>query len=698
MTHDPDWTRQLEELARLHGVLLSFYEIDGRRVDAAPESLLGVLRALGAPVAREADVPGALREARIAPWRRPVEPVVVAWDGAAVELDLRLPEAEAGASFDARLAVDGGEARGGPGLFADAAPPEAAEIDGARFVRRRLRGPAGLPPGYHRLRIETGGRACETLVLAAPSRAFVRDDRTWGVFLPLYALRTRRDRGCGDLGDLRALMDWVYARGGGVVATLPLLAAFLDEPFEPSPYAPVSRLFWNELYLDLDALAASIGAPKSAAPAAPPPADGLVDYRAVAAARRRVLEALAARFVGTGGPRGAAGRDFARFVAETPRVDDYARFRAMGERTRKTWPLWPAPARDGVLRDGDLDPAAIRYHRFVQWAAESQLRALAGRARSRGAGLYLDLPLGVNRDGYDIWRERDVFTLEASAGAPPDGFFPGGQEWGFPPFHPGRLREQGYRHYIDCLRHHLRHAGMLRIDHVMGLHRLYWVPRGLDARRGAYVAGRLDELCAIVTIESHRHQAMIVGENLGTVPEEIWKAMPRHRLLDMYTVEYELGALKPPRVPAGDSVAGLNTHDLPPFAAFWSGADIDERERLGFHDATAAGAERSRRAAMRDVLVRFLREKGLLAADGEPDPAGVLVAVLAWLGASDARVVFASLEDLWGETLPQNIPGTGPPMPNWRRRARHALEAMGRLGSVRKAVAALAAARPVRKA
>ncbi|MBC7106597.1 MAG: 4-alpha-glucanotransferase, partial [Firmicutes bacterium] len=300
-----------------------------------------------------------------------------------------------------------------------------------------------------------------------------------------------------------------------------------------------------------------------------------------------------------------------------PGVRDYARFRAAVERRRGGWTSWPAMMRDGRLEEGDYDPQNEQYHLYVQWAASEQFGVLADRARAEGVGLYLDFPLGVHREGYDVWRERGVFVLKANSGAPPDPFFTGGQDWGFPPLHPEAVREQGYRYFRACLRHHLRHAGALRLDHVMGLHRLFWVPRGLPAREGVYVRYPAEEFYALLCLESLRHGSALVGEDLGTVPRYVRSAMGRHGVYRMYILPFELTPHpgKTLRYVPADRLAGLNTHDMPPFAAFWEACDD----------------------AVRSSVARFLRDRGWLGAP-EEGPGEVLRAALRYLAASRARV------------------------------------------------------------
>jgi len=666
----------LQTLANLYGVQTSYRDAMGNHVEAKPESLLGVLRALEAQVDSMADIPEALRARREELAERVIEPVVVAWDGHAREIDLRLgdrPEA-AGGSLACHLDLEGGERRGWV-LDLDSLPQGGGGV-------RRLVLPEPLPLGYHRLRLEIGGHSHASLVIAAPSCAYEDRRSLWGVFLPLYSLRTGKSWGAGDFADLETLAEWTAGLGGGVVATLPLLAAFLDEPCEPSPYAPASRMFWNELYIDprrLPEMGDSATARRllespdllheiDAVQAAPQ-----VDYPRLMALKRRVLEELAHRFFSHPSERLAEYEDF---IKQKTDLDLYAAFRAVGDRRGETWQSWPERLREGKLAPADYDEEDKRYYLWTQWAADQQMRAMATEARRRGPGLYLDLPLGVHGSAFDVWRHPHLFAEGAAAGAPPDSFFTKGQSWGFPPLRPDRQREHGYDHLIACLRHHLESAGMLRIDHVMQLHRLFWIPQGMEAKDGVYVRYPADELYAVLTLESQRHQAMIVGENLGTVPPEVYEAMERHAILGMYVVQYELQPGQPLREPPAVSAASLNTHDMPTFRAYWEGRDTAVLRELGFFDDQQAHAELERRAAIRRAIESELTADPARSADATYDAA--LFRLLEYLAASPARLVLINLEDLWRELEPQNVPGTHTERPNWRRKARLSFEEFSR--------------------
>ncbi|MFQ5791616.1 MAG: 4-alpha-glucanotransferase, partial [Acidobacteriota bacterium] len=547
MTPDRDvQLPQLHQLARLYGVQLAYTDtLTGRPKRASPDALLAVLRALGAPVEGFQDVPAALRERRQALWQRVVEPVVAAWDGSPGTVPLRLPASWAEARASCFLQLESGEARNWTVELKPLRARERVEVEGARYVVKSLTLPSSLPWGYHQLRVEIHGQSLETLLIGAPLHAYALPDegaRRWGVFLPLYALHSRRSPAGGDFSDLNALRQWAEGLGASTAGCLPLLAAFLDEPFAPSPYRPASCLFWNEFYLDVARIPELERSPAAQARLRSAEhrkelealgAQPLVDYRRTLAWKRQVLEELARSFFAEPSPRQAP---FERFRDAHPELEDYARFRAAVERQRIPWTAWPQPQRDGVLQGGDYDEEARRYHVYVQWQAQEQLQAVSEEARQNSPGLYLDLPLGVHPEGYDVWRYRSVFALDASGGAPPDDFFVKGQNWGFPPLHPEKVREQAHRYTIACLRHHCRKAGILRIDHVMSLHRLFWIPRGGEVSDGAYVRRPAEELYAILTLESHRNKTLIVGEDLGTVPRAVRQAMARHRIFRSYVL------------------------------------------------------------------------------------------------------------------------------------------------------------------
>jgi 4-alpha-glucanotransferase len=604
-----------------------------RRQDAHPESVLLALRALGAPVATMDDVGRALAERQTELRRRHVEPVIVAWDGRLPKHQVRLQ-----AGCRSTLVLEDGRTTGWP--------------------------PANtLPLGYHRLHVNSEAGTNESLVISAPVRAhFPLAEKTWGVFAPLYALHSKRGFGVGDLTDLESLVDWVRKRSGRVVATLPLLASFLDEPFEPSPYSPVSRLFWNEFYIDPAKAPEFVSASQAQTliDAAHPAKSRLVDYRATMKAKRGVLEILARQFFESAGE--SRRQSFQRFVTGNPEALEYARFRARTGLMRRGWHDWPdTPPRS--------EQSVQEYHLYVQWLVQEQLQHLATRCREKECLLYLDLPLGLHRDSFDSWRYPDLFVKGMSGGAPPDPVFTTGQDWAFQPIHPEGMRRDGYKYAIAYIRNHLRYARLLRIDHVMGLHRLYWIPEGLKGDRGLYVKYPAEEMYAVFSLESHRAGAGIVGENLGVVPAVVNRTMRRHNIRQLYVAQYEtvVGSGKTVlRNPPPGSVASLNTHDLFPFQAFLDGEDIDARVKLGFLSSRDAAAERRERRRVRRALAKSFGKD-------------IFAGCVAFLRRSRASIVLENMEDLWGETKPQNIPATTHEHANWRRRMKYSMERLRRM-------------------
>ena len=672
----------LHRVARLYSIQAEYHDGLGKARESSPEAILQVLQALGASVATLDDLPNAWRERHQALWQRAVQPVTIAWQNHGFMIRVRLPLELAEARVRYQIALENGGRLAGLCQSAPGIKSVLKEVEGRRYVARNLIIRKVPPPGYHRLRLRVGAMDLESHLIAAPLQAYAPAgaEKRWGIFSPVYALRSEHNWGVGDFADLDELIDFTHQANGHAVATLPLLANFLDEPFNPSPYAPVSRLFWNELYLDVPRIAEFADCPAARTlvdsmefrrDLETARGQSLIDYRKVMALKRQILEALLQSFLNGNSSRRPS---FDKFIATHPRTEDYAIFRAKVERERRVWPHWQSPSRDGVLTPADYDERARLYHLYVQWQCAEQTRAIGAKAKALGTPLYLDFPLGVNRDGYDVWREQQLFALTAAGGAPPDGLFVKGQNWGFPPLQPEAMRQQGYRYYIDCLRHHMASAGMLRVDHVMGLHRAFWIPAGFDATEGMYVRYPAAEFYAIFNLESHRHQTQIIGENLGTVPVYVNDAMARHKIFGMHVGQFgvEANPAQALQPTPHQTVASLNTHDTATFMGFWSGAEIDDRVALGLIDAAQAEREHHYRAAQRDALIAFLRAQGDLSpTTGEPE--AVLHAWLVFLARQDEDFLLINLEDLWLESEPQNVPGTWQERPNWLRKERLSL-------------------------
>lgn len=687
----------LRELAKAAGIDPEYQGWTGKPVASSEEALLGMLRALvpdlGIAFEGPGDAPAALAALERARWVEIVPPVVVGWDGELV-VPFSVP-AEIDEPWEVEVTTETGRTIQSHGRLFDLPAEDHAWPGGVVHCVRRARIWLDRELGYHTVRWQVGGTQGEAFAIAAPQQAWGgpgAGPKRWGVFAPVYGLASAASGQAGDLGNLRRLFEQVARRGGRYVATLPILAASLGEPCEFSPYSPASRMFWNELYLDLAALAGELG---MAPPSVPPIVAGArIDYRTQYHWRRQALDPMAERLFAT------RGDEIDAWAAEAGAYD-YAAFRAFGETTQKSWYSWPAMWRDGapmVTSRADAialgaDAARVTTHAAAQWAMHRQLHQLTGGPVS----LYLDLPVGVNSDAYEVWRHRRLFLTDLSTGAPPDALFLGGQDWGLPPVSPIALRRDHYRYFIRCVRHHMRVSGMLRIDHVMGLFRLYCVPAGRPATDGVYLRYPHDELLAVLALESSRARCALVGEDLGTVPDQVRPAMARHGLFRLHVGQWFLPAApgeRPGPSPA-ESVASLNTHDTATFAGWWRGTDIDDRRDLGLITDAQDAEERVARDRARVALLAFTKPE---ISDGVlTDLERAMVATTADLAAGPAEVMLVALDDLVLDPVPHNVPGTTSQRPNWQRRVEgwsDSLDDDHATPAAAAAIAAVIAARP----
>lgn len=640
-------TAQLAALARIHGVAPSYTGTDGDEHPASPDAVVAALSALGVPINHPDGATDALAGEE-AGHLQVLEPVVVHWTGSATMVTVVLPRHTHPRDVWLTLELESGQEYRRRLLAAISRPLTSGMVRGCQVDSYEVRlwsGNEALPPGYHHVTVEVNGDLHRSLVISAPRCP--RPDRGWGVFLPLHAVRGDHDRGIGTFRDLADLTGWVGGLGGSFVGTLPLLPTFLEgDPVDPSPYLPVSRLAWNELFVDPTALpefARSEGAMAAwgRQSDAPP---GLVDYAAASKRVGSTLAPMARELLGTDSAR---HDELVAFVAARPHLQSYAAFRA--ERRHR------GPD------DEDVDQA-IGATLYAQWVADTQL----AEASSAGAALYLDLPVGINGDGFDPVWEPAAFVTGMTGGAPPDAFFSRGQDWGFPPSDPQGLRRTEYRYLIASLRHAMARASIVRIDHVMGLHRLFWIPQGGEPANGVYVDYPAEELRAVVALEAARSGTVVVGEDLGTVPDRLRADMEHDRMLRTWVLQFDGSPEEPlPEAPR-HSMAGWGTHDLPTFAAYWHGRDIDERQENGVLTSDEAIRMQAERHAWRQSVAAEL-------AIGIDQPEQALRGCLGRMAAGQALLTVVDLEDLWLEVEPQNRPGTGPGGANWRRRAAHSL-------------------------
>ncbi|WP_374109041.1 4-alpha-glucanotransferase [Streptomyces sp. CC228A] len=547
---------------------------------------------------------------------------------------------------------------------------------------------AGLPPGAHLLTARApDGRTADATLLVAPARVPAPPASCHGLLVQLYSLLSARSWGMGDLGDLRELADWAgRAHGCGFVQVNPLHAAVPGTPTDPSPYRPSSRRFPDPVHLrveDVPEYAYAAGADRaeldSLAGRAAELREGvlrkgeLIDRDAVWVLKRQALETV--RRVPLGPGRQAAFDAFRAGGGQA--LEDHAVWCALVERygaDRAQWPAGlddPRSAATARARAGLADRVA--FHTWLAWLTDEQLAAAQRAARGSGmaVGVVHDLAVGVHPDGADAWAQPGAYARGMSVGAPPDAFNARGQDWGLPPWRPDALAASGYAPYRELLRALLRHAGALRVDHVMGLFRLWWVPAGLPPTEGTYVRYDADAMLAVLALEAHRAGACVIGEDLGTVEPGVRDVLARRGVFGTSVLWFErdwegTGRPLPPEAWRADCVATATTHDLPSTAARLGGDHVELRHRLGL---LTGPVEEERERDARDVRewLAYLRELGLLDAAGGPrDEEAEIRAVYRFLRRTPARMTGVWLPDAVGDRRPQNLPGTWDQYPNWR--------------------------------
>jgi 4-alpha-glucanotransferase len=548
--------------------------------------------------------------------------------------------------------------------------------------------PSDLPVGSYRLDLlirGANGRALESAtLLVAPRQAFqptAGDVQLygWALAVQLYALRSRRNWGHGDFTDLAVLLRLAGDLGAAGIALNPLHALFDDDAERASPYSPNSRLFLNPLYIDVDAVPEFPGRAACGLEAEVErlQATAIVDYGAVARAKIAALRAAYAAF-----PAAASEerrQDLASFREESgAALARFASFEVLRRRYRRPWWEWPerwrAPDDAALARLRQAAATEIGFYEFVQWQAERQLAACHAEASRRRLplGLYADVAVGVDPAGADAWTHQTVMLREVSVGAPPDALNRAGQVWGLTTFNPHALEQHEFRPLRQTLAAAMRHAGAIRLDHVLGLSRLFLVPRGFGADAGAYLRCPFEAMLAVVAQESVRRRCLVIGEDLGTVPEDLRRALADWGIWSYLVMLFERGpegAFRPPETYAENALVTFTTHDLPTFSGWWSSHDLSTAAEIGL----IAGETEQLREHARQALRQAVAARGLAHQDSIS-----FLDVARFLGATPSRLLVVALEDVLGMTEQPNVPGTVHEHPNWRHRPPVCLEDLTR--------------------
>ncbi len=705
----------LEKLAAASGIEPSWRDNWGGVHQTSEKTSARLLAAMGVAADTATEARRSLAALTRADWCEPVPPVLVVRGAALPErFPIALPRpASRGVPEPPQVSVETVLEDGARRLVTFSAEQIAREgsrtYGGHAWDRYGVPLPGPFPLGYHTLHVTArrGDGVLERAVpiIVCPDRAYAAPDadggsRAAGLGVALYGVRSARNTGIGDFGDLRRLTHWATrALGVRFIGLNPLHAVRNRYPYAHSPYLPLSSRFVNHCYLELEAIpeyAVSAEAQRLMAASAPLlqrlRSVPHVPYDEADGYKLRVLRALFAEFLsgcwsGVGDSR--RRRRFEDYLArEGTGLEQFALFQAIEAHLLATgdrgwsWRLWP----EGFRRPEGPDARAflerhreeVLFWQYLQWQLDEQLWQLNRDAARAGLslGYYHDLALAVDEHGADTWARQDLFAAGAGVGAPPDAFNAAGQDWGFPPPHPQRDRAQGYRAFAEQIRHACRHAGMLRIDHVMRLARLFWIPNEMPAAEGAYVRYRQSDLFGIVALESVRNRTVIIGEDLGVVPDGFRETMASEGLCSCRLLWFERrddGSCRAPEEYPHDAMVSITTHDLATFAGFWTGHDLLTRRAIGMFpdDRSFAQATEGRRHERRRLL-ELLVSRGLLGAErladaGEPaDPDGELHnAVIALLCSTPSRFFVLAQEDLFKVLDQQNVPGTVTERPNW---------------------------------
>jgi 4-alpha-glucanotransferase len=707
-----DISKKIAALGCLCGITSLYWDNFGRRHCTSQATYRALLSAMGVPWEDPESLDQEIARRRLGPWGAMLEPVqLIAPAPAASRTTVRVwspnPEPPAAVDIFGEIVREHGERYQWDSRLQPGGGLKSQVVPGGFRIALTLPLPADLELGYYdlTLRVRSGGRVetGRTRLIAAPPQIYGPDwltagRRAWGFNLPLYAVQSQANWGVGDFADLMALIRWAGPLGAAFVGVNPLHALGERVATDPSPYSPSSRIFLNVLYLSLEMAPEMpdcqearelLASPEFQAAKARLAGSPLVLYGEVLRLKRRVLELLYRTFLEVHGaperPRTDRGQEFAQFVAAGGEcLSRFGQFSALADHFQKgDWWRWPKPYQDpespAVSEFTRERLQEVRFFQYGQWLAATQLSQVCQEARIQGLPftLYQDLALGASPGGFDTWAHQELFARGPAIGAPPDAFNPKGQNWGLPPLIPERLRASGYKVFIDTLRANTPPGGMLRLDHVMGLFRLLWIPPGAEAARGAYVIYPARELLAILALESRRRRTLIIGEDLGTVPPRIRRELGKSGVFSYRVFYFERDGNRhflPPEAYPPRAMATVTTHDLPTLTGFWQGHDLALKQTLNLYPETRlAEADAATRDQDRRLLVEALQGRGLLPGGpsfkpepGDACPPELRGAVLEYLAQSESGLMEVRLEEIFGVTEQQNLPGTKKEHPNWR--------------------------------
>jgi 4-alpha-glucanotransferase len=693
----------IDRIAGLRGIGDAYHDYRGELKYFSLETKKGLLRAMGCAVDDPAALALELSRLEVDRWRRFLPPVASARSGR-IGIDINVTARDFGSTMVWSVQFEDGSRRDGTTSTADCPEVWRGEVEGTWITRRRLELPFDLAPGYHEMEARIAGRSADRcLLIISPPQCYepepiIAGRRLWGVAVQLYTLRSRDNWGMGDFSDLQMLIRWVAPRGAGFIGLNPLHALAPADPERASPYSASSRHFLNVLYIAVPLVPefqeCAAARERLAEPSVAQRLRELrecewVDYRGVADLKFEILALLYRDFCDRhlAGSSGRA-RIFRAFVARGgDLLQMHARFDALDRYFRATsgaasgWLNWPEEYRDvngaAAARFAAEHPQEVEFYAYLQWIAHEQLCGAQALARELGMpiGLYGDYAVGANPSGSETWEDQSSYRMGAEIGAPPDPLALKGQGWGIPPQDPHVMQAQRLQGFVRLIRNNMRYYGALRLDHVMSLFRLWWVAAGCSPTEGAYVHYPLQQLLTVLSLESARSACLVVGEDLGVVPDEMRQAMPEFGLYHYKVLLFEKldGRFRRPDEYVRRALATATTHDMPTLRSYWEGRDIDLRRRLNLYPSVEIEGDVIReRERDRELLLATLQEQGLKpvqpATPFDPFTAELAHALHLYLARSATILVALQIEDLLGMIDPVNVPGTDREYPNWQRK------------------------------
>ncbi len=693
----------IERMARLRGIGDAYHDYRGELRYFSVQTKTDLLRAMGCAVDDEAALAQELSVLEVSRWRLTLPPIAAA-HGSRIGLDVNVPAKDFGSSLVWTVNLEDGSRRDGHVSTADCREVWRGDVAGSWITRRRLEVPVDLPPGYHELEVKLGGSTSRCSLVISPPQCFepaviVEGKRLWGIAVQLYTVRSRVNWGIGDFGDLKQLVRWLAPRGAGFIGLNPLHALAPADPQRSSPYSASSRHFLNVLYISVPDVPEYANCPQASARVNEPEfakrldalrSADLVDYVGVASAKFEILQLLFQDFTERHlRVDSARAQDFRAFVAAGGALlQSHARFDALDHYFRSTlatpsgWLSWPEEYRDvngpAARHFADSHVPQVEFQLYLQWLAHDQLAGAQALARELGMpiGLYGDYAVGSNPSGSETWVDQHSYRMGAEIGAPPDPLALRGQGWGIPPQDPFIMETQKLLGFVRLIRNNMRYYGALRLDHVMSLFRLWWVAAGKSPMDGAYVHYPLHHLLTVLTLESARAACLVVGEDLGVVPDEMRVAMPEYGLYHYKVLLFEKdhsGRFRRPDEFVRRALGTVTTHDMPTLRSYWEGLDIQLRQRLNLYPTADIQNEVIQERERDKVnLLNALREQGLQphhpAAPSDPFTPELARSLHVYLARSPTVLVALQIEDLLGMVDPVNVPGTDREYPNWQRK------------------------------